>query len=613
MKNKNLIPVFLLSALMLTACNEVMAKPVDYDNPLIVDTGTDTLASGVPNNIMSIIYDAIKDDGTLARDVLDEVLHQLAISVIGRYKGSTTADPISLSEAASKVDAEETLNDDVKQFLELHKSYWIKDSDGKRKTDELSRKREYRRVKEAYNRIQTRVKETIYDAIAGGSYNDDLSRFSEEKYLMNLISQNARVANPTKAGDVPSTTILHEKVLILPEIEKEQVFDEFVNVELLENEAKGFNYISKDLIPEIYREILVEQYLFDQSYNTIGRAYARDVNVVSLTVNSEYPLLAGNLMNAYIDTYINTTDDTDLANADMELVSKAWKGVGLPATFTVAPTTSEERAANLLVTAGALNKVFDDTTGYTASSHTYWQGTKFGTIIQDLEKITVDPQTDDVEIHNNFTGSGKTTVSVGFAKKVNSVSLEDYTTDGFYVKSGGLSDLYEEIRTRLFNIGVANALDKNVDPYPDRFVEGVYAIPENEGNYVCKINGHYYLKPATSEKVSVEEESTTGYANDFLWFNKSTSTYYLVEVTEAVSSSKLSLTSDKNYEGIYGEVEGWNKIEKISHEVAQVIAENSSYKTLSTQYWLKAASIAYHDETIYDYFEANYPELFEDE
>lgn len=599
---------------MLTGCSDIEAKPVDYDNPLVVDTGTDALASGVPNNVMSIIYDAIRDNGTMAKDVLDEVLHQLAISVIGRYQGSTTTDPISLSEAAAKIDDNETNNADVNEFLELHKSYWVEDSDGNRKTNELSRKREYRRVKEAYNRIQNRVSETVYDAIAGGSYNDDLSRFSEEKYLMALIGQNAKVANPTKAGDIPAGVVLHDKLLILPEIEKEEVFEYFIHKELLENEEKGFNYISKELVPEIYREILVEQYLFDQSYNTIGRAYAREVNISTLAVNSEYPLLAGNLMNAYIDTYINTTDETNLANTDIELISKAWKGVELPTTFTAVPETAEERAANLLAAASSTTKTFDDTTGFTAASHTYWQGTKFGKIIEDLEKITDDPQTDDDAIHKDFTSSGKTTVGVGFAKKVNAASLEDYTTNGFYVKNGGLTDIYEEIRTRLFNIGVANALDKNIDPYPDRFDdEGNYSIPENEGNYVCKIHGRYYLKPATSEKAPDEGESATGYLNDFLWFNKSISTFYLVEVTEAVSSSKLSLTSDKNYEGIYGEVEGWNKIETISHEVAEVIAENSSYKTLSTQYWLKAAAIAYHDDTIYEYFETNYPELFEDE
>lgn len=599
--------------MMLTACsNEIIAKPTDYDNPLVVDSGADTLGSGVANNAMNVIYDAIREGSTLSSSLLDEVLHQLAISIFGSYKTTTAEDKVSLKEAAAAVDANETINDNVKQFLESHKSYWIKDNDGNRKVDEISRKREYRRVKETWNRIQDRISEVIYDAIAGGSFNDNLHRFSEEKYLMSLIGSNQNVADPTNASDIPAGVVLNNKVLILPEIKKEEVFDHFVHLELLEDEAKGFNYISKQLVPEIYRELLVEQYLFDQSYNTIGRAYAREVNIVSLVTNSKYPLLAGNLMNSYIDTYINTTDPDALANADIELIAKAWRGLDLSPAYTATPTTDADRAANLLHAAGSKNKTYDDSVkGFTTGSYKYWTGTQYGKIIEDLSKVTVDPQTDDTSIHNEFTGSGTVTVENGLSKKINSARLEDYTNDGIFIKNGGLSDLHEDIRTRLFNIGVANALDKNTDPYPDRFAaDGTYSISDKEGNYVCKINGHYYLKPATSERDPVSPENKL---NDFLWFDKTTSTYYIVEVTEAVSSSKLSLASEKNYEGIYKDNDiGWNKMETISHKVAKVISENDSYKTLSTQYWLKAASIAYHDDVIYDYFVENYPDLFEE-
>ena len=66
MKNKKFVPLFLLSAMMLTACsNEIIAKPGDYDNPLVVDAGTDALASGVANNAMNVIHDAIREDSTL--------------------------------------------------------------------------------------------------------------------------------------------------------------------------------------------------------------------------------------------------------------------------------------------------------------------------------------------------------------------------------------------------------------------------------------------------------------------------------------------------------------------------------------------------------------------
>ncbi len=616
--NKKLVPIFLLSALMLSACsNEIIAKPTNYDDPLIVDAGTTTLASGVPNNSMNVIYDAIRDGGTLSGDVLNEVLYQLAISVIGRYNSVSTSDTISLEDAVANIDANETNNETVNQFLTKHPSYWIKDADGNRKTDELTRKREYRRVKEAWNRIQDKISESVYDAIAGGSYSEN-NFFSETKYLMSLRNDFYKVANPNDASDISSGVVLHDKVLILPEVKKEETFSHYVHKELLEDEAKGFNYISQKLVPEIYRNILVEQYLFDQSYNTIGRAYARNVNIISLSVNNTYPLLAGNLMNAYIDNYINCDTQAQADQGNFELISKAWRGINLPTTVDGSATDDDNRAAVLLSQAGAEVGTLDDTAGYTQKSYSYWKGTAYGGIVENLKEVNVDPQLDNTAIHSDFTGTGKHTVAAGFELKVNTARVQDYTEDGFFIKNGGLSSINETIRTRLFNIGVANALDKNTDPYPDRFTsDGVYAIPENEGNYVCKIHGRYFLKPSTSERSETPLSAvrntldTTNRLNDFLWFDKSASKYYIVEVTEAVSSSKLSETSDKNYEGIYGEVEGWNKMEDISHDVAKVIAQNDSYKTLSTQYWLKAAAMAYHDDVIYQYFVDNYPDLFD--
>lgn len=617
--NKKLVPIFLLSALMLSACsNEIIAKPANYDDPLVVDAGTTTLASGVPNNSMDVIYDAIRDGGTLSSDVLNEVLYQLAISVIGRYNSVTADDTVSLEVAVSNIDFEETNNDTVNQFLTKHPSYWIKDNDGNRKVDELSRKREYRRVKEAWNRIQDKISETVYDAIAGGTYSED-NFFSETKYLMSLRNDFYKVANPNEAADIPAGVVLHDKVLILPEVKKEETFVYYVHKELLEDETKGFNYISKKLVPEIYRNILVEQYLFDQSYNTIGRAYARKVNIVSLSVNNEYPLLAGNLMNAYIDNYINCDTQAQANQGNFELISKAWRGINLPTVVNGSATDDENRAAYLLSEAGAQVGTLDDTAGYTEQSYNYWKGTAYGGIVENLKEVNVDPQLDNAAIHSDFTGTGKHTVASGFNLKVNTARVQDYTTDGFFIKNGGLSSIYETIRTRLFNIGVANALDKDTVLYPDRFSgDGAYSIPTDEGNYVCKIHGRYFLKPSTSERNDVppvdsairRTPAAVSRLNDFLWFDKSASKYYIVEVTEAVSSSKLSDTSDKNYEHIYGEVNGWNKTEEISHDVAKVIAENDSYKTLSTQYWLKAASMAYHDDVIYNYFTTNYPDLF---
>ena len=93
-----------------------------------------------------------------------------------------------------------------------------------------------------------------------------------------------------------------------------------------------------------------------------------------------------------------------------------------------------------------------------------------------------------------------------------------------------------------------------------------------------------------------------------LFYDTASSTYYIIQIEEAASSSKLSKDSDSNYAEIYNSAE---KMEEIVADVARVVAENDSYKTLSTKHWLEKADLQYHDEAVYDYFLENYPELFE--
>ena len=591
MKNKKLIPIVLLSALMLTACsNDVVAKPSDYDNPLVVNAGSDKLSSDVANNITSIIYDAMRDNGTLAKDVLDEILLQIAYSVYGDY------------ETLKVQGATETSATD--EFLDGHKIYHILDEDGNRVTNKAE---EQRRVHDVLKDIEKRIAEDMYDQIAG-SYQRD-GYFYEQDFIYSLRNKLENVNfNSTNAS------LLHDKYLVVPEMKKEEVFtyvwDQADNPNgtklpgLLTREYYT-DYIAKKVVPEIYRELLVEVYLFQDSYNTLGRSYARKVNIVTISNRNTDLLGANNLMNQYIDNYINTSNTELAALGDFEIISKAWRGLNTVEDGVVNGNDQYSNASYLLKQAGQVFKTYNDATegGFTNNVFNYYTGTSYAQMVEDLSKVKKDPLKTDSTIENSFTNTGEYTVAQGVEFKENNIRKEDYTTDGWYLKNGGLTDLDSTLRTQLFNIGVANALD-DAD-YPDRFVNGEYNVSEEEGRYVAKINGRYYLKTTTSQN---EEVTGDAKLKDILWFNKDSGSYTLVEVLEAVSSSKLSKTSTANYATLYSQ----EHMDDIAHDVAKEIAKNDSYKTLSTRYWLEAASIAYHDTVIYDYFVSNYPELFED-
>lgn len=620
MKTK-FIPLLLAPALLLASCSsEILSTPTDNDNPLIVGSDGSPLTQEIYNNIKSIVYDAMRDNGTLASEVLDEILYQVAISVFGDY--NTLTDLYGKLILVSGQENTYQTNTEIDEFINSHSAYWVKDADGNRLTDQTSKNKEYIRFKESFERIQERIAERFYSDITSGSYLRN-GYFYETDYLMSLRNSINNVANPL---DQTNHSLLHDKYLIVPEIEEDEVFtydweeegklNGLLTLSLYENEELGYNYVSNTFIPDIYRNLLVEQYLFDNNYSTLGRAYAREVNIITIANRESSPLLASNLMNAYVDNYINTDNAEAAQNASFDIISAAYRGVNVPEVGTVDSVDIYEQAAFLLSEADAQHLSYTDDAGFTGETYQYWVGTSYGDMVEDLSKVNRNPLITDSSIESEFTNSGEYTVSQGVVNKTNDILKESYITDGWYIRNGGLEDLgegFDSLRTRLFNIGVANALDN--ENYPDRFAsDGTYSIPEEEGNYVAKIHGRYFLKPITRENPGDEEIDYTNPSNrlkDILW-SDSEGNFTIVEITQAVSSSKLSRNASTNYENLYEGIDGFILMENISHEVAYVIAQNDSYKTLSTQYWLEAAEIVYHDDTIYDYFLENYPDLFEE-
>lgn len=631
LKNKKLnkiLVVSFLGILGLTSCssNDIQAKPSDYDNKIINVEGFD---EEIYNNILSVVYDSIRD-GNLAKDTLDEVLYQYSVSVFGRYNNLINSNDTSTTlKAAVKDVKDHTTNGKVNgatlanEFIKSHKAYWSYDAYGERINDDDADikvvednadacQSEYARLVAKWETIENRIAEKMYEAISGGAYSDR-NIFSEKKYLMSLRSSLAKVSNPAVADEINKGLY---KGLLSPDIEETQVFDEVdvdgKKVTILhrdyyqsnyglndsESKANANTYVEDTLIPTIYRSLLVEQYLLDETYNTLGRSYARKVNVISIKSNSNYLDAAGSLMDTFVKNYINAkpnannvSESTNKVTLDtFKMLSNAYRGIDL---------SSAEQT--LLDNSGLTKSTFEGVT--------YYKGTQYGDLVEKEMKINDDLLLNDSTIESEFTGSGAYPVSVGKEILTNNIRLENYTTNGWFIKNGGLSDLPSSIRDRLFSIAVANGVKEDADSdeakAQDRwqYVNNTWVYnKENDGSnsYVCKINGKYYLKLDTTEQGSSE--------SDMLFYDRSSSTYYIVQIEEAVSSSKISKTSENRYSVLRSSSE----MQTIVNEVAKIIAEGESYTTLSTKYWLEKMLLELHDTVVYEYFKTNYPELFED-
>ena len=613
----------LLGAFTLTSCSDdIIAKPADYDknSPVIEIKGYN---GSIYNNNFTDIYDAYRD-GSLAQDVLDTLLYQYSVSVFGNYNKVTAAKigdeanpnpygEITLKAAVAGLNNDATDgNANTKAFIKEHSAYWTKNKAGNRVDDnnkEVAKdadpsKSEYARLNNKWKTIEKRIAEKLYAAVSGGSYSDR-NVFKEEKYLRALaadIENNVRSlsANPNLFEGILTSKVEDYQVFTVKTANINNVEDFILhrenyqsNAELNQEESKDQDatYVEDKIIPEIYRQLLVEQYILDESYDTLGRTSARHIDVLAIAKNSEYAKGAVNLMNTFVNDTIFNNARTDAITLDsFKLVSNAWVGAFM------ADKANHQEEYNLMKKAIPEYETSN-------SKGEFFQGTAYGDMMEELEKISANPKLSENE--STYTNSGAYTWETGRDIKTAELQLKDYTSTGWYVKSVGVSTLPDSLKNQLFDINVANALngDKCVE-YSFDTTKNEWNTNEDAGNtnlinVVGKIKDQYFLRN-TSRITGNPVQSDILFESD--------GTYYIVLVQDAIRSKNLNKA---NYaEASAAELD---KLETYINEIVQLVADNDTYQNLSKKHWIKKMDIKFHDTVVYDYFKSTFPEIFDED
>jgi hypothetical protein len=474
------------------------------------------LVEDLEKNVNSVVYDALRDGGNITQRTLEDVMFLIAEDRLGKYS--------DLVES----------NDPTDEAL--------------------------------VEKIERRINVKMYDLIASGQF-ETRNLFSEERFAFSIEKQlyalNREANDPWVVDFIfpPRNT---------EAIESGDILEDAIHLEYYQD------FIENNLLPKIYRELLVESYLIDQDYSSLGRSYARRVNYVALKVSTEYPEAVKYLMDTFIDQYIIGEDAEGIA--DLELLASAWRGVGFD-------NDSDSPEYRLLVDAGL-------------AGGEAFPRTLYGEILERFDKIEDDPLLTDKSIESEFTGNGQYTKEVGLAIRRNELSKRDFTTDGWHVKNGGLGSLPASIRDRVFNIGVANAIDRISDE------KDTNVTNPQTSDFLRKINGVSYLIPQTSQQND---------ARNFLLYDANSTTYYIVQVLEAVNTTKMndSQTSTTNYDALEGD-EG-EKRTLIAGEIAKILGVREASINASNLHWLKLAELKFHDQTIYDFFKERFPTLYDEE
>ena len=135
---------------------------------------------------------------------------------------------------------------------------------------------------------------------------------------------------------------------------------------------------------------------------------------------------------------------------------------GLPEYFDSTNAQYDAKAKTIVDNLYTNYKLYGDTAALVANpDENFLTSTAYGSMMKDYQKIKEDLVTTDSSIESSFTGSGAYTIAQGKEYKEREIELKSYVTKGWHLKNGGLSTLPETVRSRLFNLSVASALDSD--------------------------------------------------------------------------------------------------------------------------------------------------------
>lgn len=520
---------YLISALAvsltLTGCNKVETKPGNYDDPL-----ADELTHEINNTLASLYDEYMKSDASETK-LVDDLLYTIAKVEFGAYEELESSDPI------------------------------------KTKIDERSQEK-----------LFEKIKSSVYQV----SFGSDKGAFDEYKFARKgvynlgyyLVDSEGKALKTDEIDDLE----FYQESHILPRINEENFADpanEIIHIDYYTD------YLKEAFHEEIYRELLVENYLLSEQEATLGRNYARKVNYVAIAESERYPDAVRRLFNTFIDENIFGPNEPDL-----EILANAWRGI------------KEQFTANemeLLEKANLIIKPDDEATPDVDEGE---YETLYGAVLSDFNKITDDIKTTDKEIENEFTNNGTQSSELGFKNKIDEVAKKDLTTDGWAIKNGGLSSLPEAIRSRIFNIGTSNGVDLVKDDQGVLADAGKMdeAFSTTANTFVRNIHGIYYLVPKEYEKND---------NSNFLFYENGT--YFIFQIEEAVNTSKLTEGNAREYTKL-GKTE--EEVTEIKDEIVRKLGALDTNRTATIEYFIKNANLQFHDEKIKEFFETKYPEIF---
>jgi hypothetical protein len=553
-KNKLVLTflAILASGMALAGCDDIEAAlPTSQEETKLVDNANGDGSLSIPNNTMKQIYDALVTEGdTNSEKALSNVLYIYSQSVYGDFFTIKAA-----------IDADSTT--DLQAIADKYDIYKV---DGKGDITTL---------KNIYRDLLYRVKKVFLSYITNSTY-QERSKFCEKKFHDAQVKAYYDVGDNFKTNYVQVDGALRladpNDTTSTANLKVDELSDYFADIFTTYK-----NYITLAVLPDIYRDELVCQYLYTQNYLTLGKNYSRKVDIIKVTSNTAYPAATQNLFKAYGKDVIAAKKDA--TKYDFTFLDSLSKGT---ISYSSLATADKAVVDSIYTDAGWTKFTASEVAALSSDEQTEFQTvckeSTYGGYITNYIKLFDNANTGTGDILKDFTNSGAYTASTGLAIKKQALIATDDTKHGWFSKTDLTDSLPSDASTRLFKMGVASEVDKLAD--------------DAKGTYVWNINNTDYL-------VSANYETT----NDYPYLISDSGTWYIVKVQQAIKSAKLSST-DSDY---YGD----EKAQIFARSIAATLSSSDTYKKDSNKYFVDQMAIAYHDTYVYNYFKTTFPDLFD--
>ncbi|MCQ2794781.1 MAG: hypothetical protein MJ214_01055 [Bacilli bacterium] len=655
MNKKILTPLFVAVSFLLIGCStsEIIGRPDWIDDPIVVDP------TDLKDNTMKVIYDAIKKLGDTNANVLNKVIYDIAKKQIGTFDELTKFSKLENkgnSEFKAFVEAHSIYQPDKKSAIKKGGTITVKELADL--TDAEKNDVSYGKIKQQYDTIVERIFEKLYNEVKGGSYTIDSVRklFSEKEFVRHLKKEfyapkdagigyfGKQVFTPKPIGmtwkEFVNTTDNTETV------EKKgflHIMDTTGNLTELyypKTEGEDGGYIGRKILPDIYHEVLIEKYVREQRYTNLGRGYARKAQMIKID-HSSYDGEVRKMLNEYAKLHITgggetvtkatygSLDDLNSAMigvADAEEQKTNWSTIRKYLEAGEFPKINiDDTSTNQIVWAMHIDENGEPTT--TPKTTYVFRGTKLGDLVEKFKKaydlipgtttkganFTYTPKSPFTEeaktAYNELTNNGAYPIEVGLEIKERELLSTDLTQDGWYMKDGGLTDLHEDFRNRLFNISTSNIIDEAKKMETD---ERGWSKDYESGDYARYFESTDMKGATTKHAYIVDSLVSPDKAWESVVLNKDNN-FYIVQVDEAASLAKLSLDDERAYirlKATENIADSNNAMNEIVRDITRQVGSSDTYKKNAEQYYLMISNILFYDQSVYDYFKSQFPDLF---